>query len=186
MAIAQCVAGVEDGSFTSFLRGERQRCMLCAVVMEGRRIKDVKASLITVDGTDSTSRLVSMVEGQDIEALLLGGITFAGFNVVDAKRVSRDISRPVIVYIRRKPDNAAVKAALVKHFRDALERWKLIDSLGPMYEYSSGGRRAYFEVVDGDRYSAQKILQDCTFFGSVPEVLRVSGIIAKSLSIRDC
>ena len=52
------------------------------------------------------------------DAVMLAGVSFAGFNLVDPTLVFEEFSKPVIVISRTKPDNIAVKNALLQHFED--------------------------------------------------------------------
>lgn len=180
------VIGVEDGSFTPSRRKMRQECPLCAVQMRYRTIEDIRIVSIAVDGLDATSKLCAMLKDRDFEAAILGGITFAGFNVVNVQKLSRTVSRPVIVYMRDKPDNAAVMRALLEHFSDGVARWEWIESAGPVYESGSQGKRAvYFEVVGAEPDWADRVLRRCAFLCGSPEPVRVASMVAKALSIRD-
>jgi endonuclease V-like protein UPF0215 family len=53
-----------------------------------------------------------------LRAVILGGVSFAGFNVIDPTIVYEEFWKPVIVISRTKPDNKAVKRALQYDFED--------------------------------------------------------------------
>ena len=56
---------------------------------------------ITIDGNDATDSLIEMVNKsrhQDqLGVIMLDGITFGGFNIVDIKKVFQETGVPVIV-----------------------------------------------------------------------------------------
>lgn len=180
------LVGVEDGSFKPFERQTLGVCLLCAVEMVGPRVEKVKVSQITVDGLDATSRLSKMLQEMNFDAVLLGGVTFAGFNIVNPREILREFSRPIIIFIREKPDNRAVREALEKHFEDWRERWEIIESLGPVYSAQTrpGEPPVYFEVLGASPNWAEEVLHLSATLCRIPEPVRVARLIARGLSIK--
>lgn len=176
--------GVEDGSFEAFPRKKGSLCFLCGVEMESSRIVSVKLERIQVDGLDATEKLVGMLVGFQGDAIILGGITFAGFNVVDPWEVYRETGCPVIVYSGVRPDNEKMYRALRKHFPDWQKRWKIIQSLGPIIatETFPGEPTIYFEAIGCTEGYAENVLRSATLISRIPEPVRVAGIIARGLS----
>lgn len=179
------LVGVEDGSFRAFQRRDTQRCPLGVVKMTGPRIEEVQVCLIAVDGLDATSELSGILQNMASEAIILGGITFAGFNIVNAQQLFEGSSRPVIVFMRDRPNNVAVKEALQKHFDDWRERWRLIEALGATYSaYTYPGEPPiYFEVVGAEPSWAEKILQRSATLCRIPEPVRVARLVARGVSL---
>ena len=70
------ILGVEDGSFDASNRKAPGRTLLCGVLMKGDRILKVLHAEIRVDGLDATDKLLSMMRGIEVDAVILGGITF--------------------------------------------------------------------------------------------------------------
>ena len=175
--------GVEDGSFEAFSESSTST-YLCGVVMDSGIIRDVRLTEISVDGLDATERLLAIMEGLEIDAVLLGGITFAGFNVVDPFRVYEETMVPIIVYSGVKPDNESMYQALKKHFGDWEARWGIVERLGDVYETVSlrGEPWIYFEVVGCAPSWAEEVLKSAALITRIPEPVRVAGIIAKGLS----
>ncbi len=176
--------GVEDGSFEAFSEGEKRGCFLCGVEMEASRIIDIRLTRIQVDGLDATLELLKLMADFDGDAVILGGITFAGFNIVDPVRVHIVTGRPVIVYSGEEPDNESVLNALKTHFHDWQERWKIIQSAGPIHTTKPFPREppVYFEVVGNTKEWAEKVLRTSAMVSRIPEPVRVAGIVARGLS----
>ena len=176
--------GVEDGSFEAFPTGEKAYCFLCGVETKASRIVGIKLTKIQVDGFDATEKLLPMLEAFKGEAVILGGITFAGFNIVDPVRVHRETGTPVIVYSGEEPDSEDVLNALKAHFGDWRKRWNIIQSLGPIHTTRPfhGEPPVYFEVVGGTREWGEKILAASAEVSRIPEPVRVAGIVARGLS----
>jgi endonuclease V-like protein UPF0215 family len=176
--------GVEDGSFEAFSASKDALCFLCGVEMEGSRIVGIRISRIHVDGLDATDKLLALLESFEGDAVILGGITFAGFNVVDPVRVHGETGIPVIVYSGEEPDNDGVLSALKAHFHDWEKRWEIIRGAGPIHTIMPfpGEPPVYFEVVGDDRSWAEGILRTSALVSRIPEPVRVAGIVARGLS----
>ena len=178
--------GVQDGSFEAFQRGIArviQHTMLCLTKLCGVVIQDVKLGCITVDGLDATDVLLNNLADWDYDCLILGGATFAGFNVVDVENVYKTIGRPVIVYSPKIPDMKATLRALHKHFIDWELRWSRYEALGELHEckikdYPS----VYYEVVGESTSYAEKVLNEQAIHGRMPEAVRVADLVAKGIT----
>lgn len=177
--------GVEDGSFKAFQRRRSQKCPLCVVKMTGPKIEEIRASLITVDGLDASDELSKLLQNTAFDAIILGGITFAGFNIVDVQRIYHKFSRPIIIFTRDRPNNVAMKDALKKHFDDWRERWRLIESLGPVNTTYTRVEEppVYFEVVGAEPLWAEEVLRRSAILCRIPEPVRVARLVARGLSL---
>ena len=179
---ALCLVGVEDGSFLAFKPG--QSTLLCAVCMVGDRVEWVRLGRVTVDGRDVTGVLLGMLGGTRFDVLILGGVSFAGFNVVDPHRIRGGLGVPVIVYSGEKPNNASTQAALRAHFPDWEERWAPIERLGDVYRIvtRAGSPPVFFEKVGCTREWAEDVLRSSASLTRAPEPVRVAGVIARGLT----
>jgi endonuclease V-like protein UPF0215 family len=175
--------GVEDGSFQAFQK-EESHVYLCGVLTESGYIRKVRLARIMVDGLDATEKLLGLLEGVEAEAVILGGITFAGFNVIDPRRVFKETGIPVIIYSGTRPENEKMLAALKRHFVDWRERWEIIEDLGPVYGVTTLPREppAYFEVIGGSPEWAEGVLRGSVVVSRIPEPVRVAGLVARGLS----
>lgn len=175
--------GVEDGSFEAFSESSSST-YLCGVMWDSGVIRDVRLAEISVDGLDATDRLLEIMKGLDLDAVILGGITFAGFNIIDPFRVFDEIMVPIIVYSGVKPDNKSMCQALKKNFGDWKVRWGLVERLGAVHETVSllGEPGIYFEVVGCTSSWAEEVLKSVALISRIPEPVRAAGIIARGLS----
>ncbi len=176
------LVGVEDGSFEAFKQGEST--LLCAVCMMGVRVEWVKLGRVAVDGREATEVLLGLLEGAVFDALILGGVSFAGFDVVDPNALHEALGVPVIVYSPERPDSASTLAALRANFTDWAERWAPIERLGEVYSAvtKAGEPPVFFEVAGCTRREAEEILGASASLTRTPEPVRVAGIIARGLS----
>jgi endonuclease V-like protein UPF0215 family len=154
--------GVQDGSFEAFQRGVAsaiQYTSLCLTKIAGSVIKDVRVGCITVDGLDATEVLLNNLENWEYDVIILGGATFAGFNVMDVENVYKTTGRPVIVFSPKYPDIDATLNALRKHFPDWRQRWSRYEKLGELFELVIDDYPPiYYEVVGESREFAEKVL----------------------------
>jgi endonuclease V-like protein UPF0215 family len=121
--------------------------------MKGDRVLKVLQEEIRVDGLDTTDKLLSMIRRMEVDANILGGITFGGFNVIDPRVIHAETGVPFIVYSAVKPDNHAVLAALRKHFPDWERRWEIIEGRGRFIApgYSGKDKRSTSRSSDSAR-----------------------------------
>ena len=175
------VVGIEDGSF---VKGFTKKTLLAAVLFKGLKIEDVAFQRITVDGFDATEKAVNILNQWDFEAVMLAGVSFAGFNIIDPVVLYEEVSKPIVVVSRTKPDNKAVKQALIRHFRDWRKRWEVFEKLGPIHEVRVFAEEPplYFEVVGAEVEWASRLITGFAVCGRVPEPLRVVRLIARGLS----
>lgn len=178
------LAGVEDGSFEAFPRKKGGLAVLCCAEMVGEKIEKVILSSVEVDGLDATEKLSRMLEGTRAEAVILGGITFAGFNIINPMVIHQETHIPIIICSRDEPDNDAMLAALRGHFKDWEDRWRIVESLGVVHKTvpKAGEPPLYFEVVGGSTRWAEDVLGSSAIVCRIPEPVRVARLIARGVS----
>lgn len=177
------LVGVEDGSFEPFKQGAW--AYICAVRMVGSKVDEISIGKVTVDGDDATNVLLGMLRSFECDAVLLGGVSFAGFNVVDARRLNEELHFPVIIFSAVRPNSDLVLAALKAHFGDWERRWSPIKDLGEVYEVETkeGQPRVYFEVVGASPEWATDVLRGSVGLSRAPECVRVARVVARGLGL---
>jgi endonuclease V-like protein UPF0215 family len=180
--VSRCI-GIDDGPFPPKADDKVRHAPLLAVWLKGPHLHQLRTDWITVDGLDATRKTELLLKGSMQIPVLLSGVTFGGFNLIDPWRIQKLCKAPVIVVIGSRPDNRAVKLALSRHFPDWKERWDLIRSLGPLHEVRTmaGEGPMFFEQFGCSTRNAALILKSWAFVSRVPEPLRVAGILARGL-----
>jgi endonuclease V-like protein UPF0215 family len=180
------VLGVDDGVFIPRTKG---LVSVVGVVFRGGYWLDgVMHTRIRVDGFDSTSKIASMIINsphyKQLRVIMLNGITFAGFNVVDIKKLCSKTKLPVIAVTRGKPDFAEIRKALM-HLPKSGERWKAIMDAGEIFEVStrSKGEKIYVHACGIVEEDARKILKLTSTRSNIPEALRVAHLVASGVSL---
>jgi endonuclease V-like protein UPF0215 family len=173
-----------DAGIVPRQRSKTQSTVIVAVLLEDLRIQTIKLARITVDGTDALRVLSSLLKELHYDAVLLSSISFGGFNLVDIKRLSHATHRPVIAVTGERPNNAAVRNALRKHFDDWEERWGIVKNAGQLYSCKPLPKepRLYFEAQGGSATFAKKIILSSAVISRLPEPIRVAGLLARGLS----
>jgi len=173
--------GVEDGSFQ---KGITRKALLVAVLLRGVEVENAKIKEITVDGLDATKKLAEMLSDWEFAAILLAGVSFAGFNVIDPTKIHEKFEKPVVIISRTKPNNKAVKQALQRHFEDWEIRWRIFEKLGSAHRILvlAGEPPLYVETVGVEVKWACNLIRALSVCGRIPESIRIARLIARGLS----
>jgi len=177
------IIGIEDGSFTE----KSTKTLLVAVLLrKGLWIEDLKIGEITIDGLDATEKAIEMLKNWQFNIIMQAGVSFGGFNLVDPVKIYEIFKKPVIVVSRKKPDNIAIKNALLEHFEDWEQRWKVFERLGEVYEIKPFKNEPplFMEIVGASPEWAERIIRLTTISSRIPEPVRVARLIARGLSSR--
>ena len=142
---------------------------------------------IKVDGMDATGKISTMIINSPhydpLRVIVLDGVTFAGFNVVDIKKLSSTILLPVIAIVREKPDFEKIKRAF-KPLPMYKKRWKIIENAGKMIKVYPGKTEGvvYMQIAGISEIDAKKIVRNTSTRSNIPEALRVAHLIASGLT----
>jgi endonuclease V-like protein UPF0215 family len=178
------VLGVDDGPFIPHTKG--QVPVIGVVFRGGYWLDGVLHTKIAVDGFDATEKIVAMITSsphyKQLRVIMLNGVTFAGFNIVDVKALNAATKLPVITVTREKPDFAKIHKAL-KNLSKSQERWNTILNAGEPFEVPTrrGKKKIYMQVAGISRDDAQKILRLTSTRSNIPEALRVAHLIASGI-----
>ncbi len=180
--VSRCI-GIDDGPFPPKTDDKVRHAPLLAAWLKGPHLHQLRTEWITVDGLDATGKAQFLLKGSVHVSVLLSGVTFGGFNLIDPWKIQKLSKAPVIVVIRSRPDNRAVKRALSRHFPDWKERWDLIRSLGPLHMVRTMASEGpvFFERFGCSTRDAALVLKSWAFVSRIPEPLRVAGIVASGL-----
>jgi len=129
--------------------------------------------------------LVSLLKGFAYDAVMLSGVSFGGFNLVDLRRIAKIVGKPAIAVIGEKPDNGAVREALRKHFGDWRERWRAVRNAGPLHSCRplKAEPKLYFEVRGCSPAAAERFICSSSLVSRLPEPVRVAGLLARGLGL---
>jgi endonuclease V-like protein UPF0215 family len=169
------LVGFDDAPFPPAYRGA---VLVVGTVYGGEQLAGVLSGTVDRDGSDATRVLAELVASSrfypQLHAVLLQGIALAGFNVVDIHGLHDRLGLPVLVVARRRPDRAAVRAALLDHVIGGADKWRLIERTGEMEPLAG----VYVQRVGIGRDQAEGLIHASARYGRIPEPLRAAHLIA--------
>ncbi len=179
--------GVEDGSFP--INRERRpgfKTLLVAAFLRELQLRDVKIGEITVDGTDATDVILSIVASLKTkpDAVLLAGISYAGFNFIDPFRLQEEANLASLIVTAEKPNNKEVQTALQHHFPDWKMRWSVYKRLRNFQPLQANPLEnpTFMETVGITKREGGRILKRLTKISRMPEPIRTARMIARGLT----
>lgn len=174
------VVAFDDGFFvprkpgTTYLVGVVYR-------LDGR-IEGIVSTKIKVDSLDSTQKIISLLSKsrflEQIGFIILSGINFAGFNIVDVKKLNKKLKKPVIIVFRKRPDLEKIESGL-KKFKDSSKRISLIREAGRIYKFEN----IHFQFTGTDLNKARQVIKKCLVHSNLPEPIRLSHLIASGVTL---
>jgi uncharacterized protein len=173
------ILGIDDSALLN------EKVMIVGAVFRGGDwIDGVLRSEITKDGLDATDVICNMIKkskhyGQ-IRVIILDGITYGGFNVVDIQMLYRETGIPVIVIMRAYPDFEKIKSAL-KYFPDGNKRWMIIKRAGEIEKIAGKKNPIYVQRAGIGLETVIKIIRLTSIRSNIPEPLRVAHLIATGI-----
>ncbi len=172
------VAGFDDAPFA---RDHRGGIRIVGTVYADLRFDGVLVGEIEKDGFDSARKLADLVYtsrfAEHIRLIMLQGIAFGGFNVVDVFELYERLALPVLVVARKLPDMEAVEKALRCGIKQGEQKWEVIENLGPMEKLGN----IYIQRVGLSLEQAGSVLDRFCIHGNIPEPLRTAHLIATAL-----
>jgi endonuclease V-like protein UPF0215 family len=179
------VLGVDDGIFVPHSKGFAP--IVGVVFRGGYWLDGVMNTIVEVDGFDATEKIAAMVTNsphhKQLRIIMLDGVTFAGFNVVDIKKLNKKTKLSVIAVTRDRPDFGEIRKAL-NNLPFPERRWKAVVNAGEIIEVNTRSRkeRVYMEISGIVEEDARKIVKLTSTRSSVPEALRVAHLVASGIS----
>jgi uncharacterized protein len=168
--------GFDDAPFTRASR----RVPLAGVVCAGTRFEGLVWGRITRDGADANAEIERLLHGKkflpQLHVVLLDGIAFGGFNVVDLPALAESLRIPCVAVMRRAPDLAAIERVL-RRLPRAKKRLAMLGRAGEIHEHAP----FVFQVAGASASVMQRVLSQVTDRGHVPEALRLAHLIGSAV-----
>jgi endonuclease V-like protein UPF0215 family len=178
------ILGVDDGKIIP--RKLKKSFIVGVVCRGGDGLEGVLKTKIEVDGFDATSRIIKMIKTSNhynqIRVLMLNGLNFAGYNLVDVEKLFEKTKKPVIVINKNKTDVEQIGANL-KNLNNWQYRIEMLKKAGEPIpvEISGWNRFLYIQVFGIEVEDAKKIVKISSTFSDFPEPLRLANIVASAL-----
>jgi endonuclease V-like protein UPF0215 family len=171
------VVGFDDASFNKFK--DKSVLVIGTFYRGGNFIDGVISLNVKIDGDDSTEKLAAAIKKSkfytQLQAVLLDGIAFGGFNVVDIKELGRKTGLPVIVVIRRMPDLKKIISTLKKLKFD--KKIRLIEKAGEVCKIGD----VYCQYSGCEKEFVGKLIKITSTHSKIPEPIRVAHLIGAGI-----
>ena len=173
---------VDDGPFKF---GDSETFVVGLVVRGASYLEAAYMGLVEVDGTNVTEVIEGLVDvskqRDQLKALFLDGVTFAGFNVVDIEALHKATGVPVITVVDKTPSGEDILTALKANFKDWERRWQLLSTPAlHRFELPDGAALTCHLAGIGEA-EARELIKTTTLRGHTPEPLRMADLIASAL-----
>ncbi len=170
------VLGIDDAPFDL----NDETVLVVATFFRGGEWMDgVLSTKVEVDGDDATLKIIEMVTRsrfkEQLQAILLDGIAFGGFNVVNIENIYRHTGVPVIVVVRKMPDFEKLEKALKKLGME--KKYALMEKAGKPKEVAVKQGAIFIQAAGMTFEQAQKILHLCCTHSYIPEPIRAAHLI---------
>ncbi len=178
------ILGVDDAPFDLY---SDDRVMLIGTVFRGGSWLDgVLKTEVEVDGMDSTDRISEMVrktKHHDLRVIMLDGLGFAGFNLVDIEQLFKETKLPVIVVVRQMPDFKAIDKAIENLEHREFYR-KCLEKAGkPKKVETKPGKYIHIQHRGIEFNDAAEIVKLSSTRSLIPEPIRVAHLIASGVAL---
>lgn len=178
------ILGFDDGAFTA--RSKELVPVIGVIFRGGKFLDGALKTEVAVDGNDATEKIAKLINTsrhkQQLKVIMFDGITLAGFNVVDVKKLSEQTGLPIIVINRKRPDLKKVKNALT-NFDDSEARWQAIEDAGEIKECPlKDFKKVYYQSIAIEDDMAKEVIKLSCTRSFIPEPLRVAHLIATAVA----
>jgi len=136
------VIGFDDAPFK---RHQQGNVPLAGVICGQTRFEGMVWGTLQQDGWDATEAICGLLTDSkflpQLHLILLDGIGFGGFNLVDLPELATRLQRPCVAVMRRPPNLAKMHQAMTRlpHFQRRLQR---LEKAGTIHAYPP----FYFQV----------------------------------------
>jgi endonuclease V-like protein UPF0215 family len=172
------IIGFDDAPFTPDHQG---KVTIVGAVFASLRFDGVLVGEIEKDGFDSAGTLTTLISEskftEHVQLIMLQGIAFGGFNVIDVFHLHEKLNLPVLVVSRKSPDLDAIRKALTTQVPDGEKKWDIIARLGPMEALG----KVYVQRVGIPLEEADSVIERFAIHSHIPEPIRVAHFIAGAL-----
>jgi endonuclease V-like protein UPF0215 family len=171
------VIGFDDAPFENQTGAQVH---IAGVICAGTRFEGMLWGNLPKDGENATQVLCQLLLSSkfypQIHLVLLDGLAFGGFNLIDLPELTHRLQRPCICLMRKLPDLTAIQQAL-DYLPNKTKRLELIKKAGPIYQE----KPFYFQTINQNPQTVSKILHQLTDQGHVPEALRIAHLIGAAI-----
>ena len=163
-----------------FVRHQLEKVPIAGIVCAQTRFEGMVWGQIQADGWDATAVICQLLIGSkflpQLHLVLLDGIGFGGFNLVDLPTLAARLQLPCVAVMRKLPNLTKMTEALSR-LPERDKRLQLLQKAGKIHHYPP----FYFQVCGEKPEIIAQALVDLTDRGKVPEALRLAHLIGSAV-----
>jgi len=177
--------GLRGLAIAESFRQNSQKSIFSGIVMRQDFVIDGfvfgSATLEGDDATDTILKMYDELQRPDISYVLISGLIVSMYNIINIKKLYDSIKIPIIGISYN--DSLGIESALKHHFPNSFEsKIAAYHKLGKREKITLSTSYDVFVRKEGCTLSDVKhLLNKLTLHGSVPEPIRVSQLLAKTL-----
>ncbi|MEO0836510.1 MAG: DUF99 family protein [Cyanobacteria bacterium J06642_3] len=171
------VIGFDDAPFE---RGQKEKVNLAGIVCANTRFEGMVWGAVDVDGHDATETICQLLIGKkflpQLHLVLLDGIGFGGFNLVNLSLLAQRLQLPCVAMMRKLPNMQKMIAAMSR-LPNYEQRLAILHQAGEIYAYPP----FFFQVQGEQPEIIAQALAQLTDRGKVPEALRLAHLVGAAV-----
>jgi len=176
------ILGIDDSPIGDKEEGDSIMC-IGTIFRGGNYIDGLLSFNVEKDGYDSTKKIIKAVNKtkhkDQLQVIIIDGITLAGFNIINIKKIYEKTKIPVIVIMRNKPEMKKFLRALEN--ADNGEKRKIIGKTGEPIMININNKKLYIQKEGISNVKVREILLLTCIHSHLPEPIRVSHLIASGI-----
>lgn len=176
------IIGIDDAPFSKTKKGNV--LTVGTIFRGGQSMEGLLSTHIEVDGSNSTEKLVQMVNNTkhkpQLQVIMTDGIALGGFNVIDIHELSKRTKLPVIVVMRNYPNFEKLFKA-IENVSGSNQKKSLIKRAGEIYEVDLETGKIFIQLVGLRPEEARQIIKIAATRGLMPEPIRLAHLIASGI-----
>lgn len=170
------ILGIDDAAFNF----EDNSTFLTGVVYRGTEfIEEIETIEIGVDSEDASKKvgcLYNKFNTIQIKAILLDGISFAGFNIADLEEIADQTEIPVIAVTKNQPDREKFR----KTMKETENYDKAFEKLGQVKKVELPEGEVFIQFSGCSEDEAEEFIRMSTLNGLIPEPIRVADMLGRA------
>ncbi len=169
--------GFDDAPFK---RGSGEKVAISGIVCGLTRFEGMVWGEIDQDGGNATEVICQLLAESkflpQLHILLLDGIGFGGFNIIDLPQLHQRLNLPCVAVMRKLPDLVAMQEAMSR-LPEVERRWEIVQRAGQIYQEPP----FVFQVCGEKPEIIAATLRRLSDRGNVPEALRLAHLIGSAV-----
>lgn len=171
------VIGFDDAPFK---RGSGEKVAIAGIICGLTRFEGMLWGEIDPDGWNATEVIYQLLANSkflpQLHLVLLDGIGFGGFNIIDLPQLHQRLNLPCVSVMRKLPDLVAMKEAMSR-LPEVEKRWEIVQRAGQIYQKPP----FVFQVCGEQPETIAATLSRLSDRGNVPEALRLAHLIGSAV-----